>query len=92
MRSDADYKHRNDTNLRTIANLKTDVDTLKATIEDKNIEYQENKAENLALKDIADHRAMDISKLKNEVSVAVDQNSRNNESKKDLETQVNLCI
>eukprot|EP00331_Platyophrya_macrostoma_P019853 CAMPEP_0176468070 /NCGR_PEP_ID=MMETSP0127-20121128/38822_1 /TAXON_ID=938130 /ORGANISM="Platyophrya macrostoma, Strain WH" /LENGTH=401 /DNA_ID=CAMNT_0017861465 /DNA_START=27 /DNA_END=1232 /DNA_ORIENTATION=+ len=90
-RNDADYKHRNDTNLRTIANLKTDVDTLKATIEEKNIEYQENKAENLAIRDIAEHRASDISKLKNELSVAVDQNARNKEQKRDLETQLNLA-
>ena len=90
MKGESDYKHRNETNLRTIANLKTDIDTLKATIEEKTIQFQEDKAENLAIKDIADHRAQDIAKLKNEVAASVDQNNRNKEDKRDLETRVPL--
>jgi len=91
LRDESDHKHRNQTNLVLIANLKTDIDTLKATIEEKTIQFQEEKAENLAIKDIADHRAADIAKLKNELSVSVDQNNRNKEEKRDLETRFNLA-
>jgi len=86
IRGDSDYKARNDANLKTIANLKTDIDVLKSTIAEKNIEYQENKAENLAIKDIADHRAIDISKLKNELSGSIDQNNRLKDDKRALES------
>ena len=50
-----------------MANLKTDIDTLKAALSEKNIECQELKTENLALKDIAEHRALDINKLRDEL-------------------------
>lgn len=75
--------------MKVIANLKTDIDVLKSTLAEKNIEYQENKAENLAIKDIADHRALDISKLKNELSGSIDQNNRLKEDKRALESNVN---
>jgi hypothetical protein len=43
-----------------MANLKTDIDTLKAALSEKNIEYSELRTENLAIKDIAEHRGLDI--------------------------------
>lgn len=61
---------------------------MKSTIEEKSIEYQENKAENLAIRDIADNRAADISKLKAELGASVDQNNRAKEEKRDFESQV----
>jgi len=88
IRGDGDYKGRNDVNLKVIANLKTDIDVLKSTLAEKNIEYQENKAENLAIKDIADHRAIDISKLKNELSGSIDQNNRLKDDKRSLESNL----
>ena len=90
MRNESDYKYRNDTNLRTIANLKTDIDTLSSTIDEKGIEYQENKAENLAIKDISEQRSTDVSKLKNEVAHSIEQNNRLKEEKRDLESQAAL--
>lgn len=65
-RGEADFKARNEQNFRTIANLKTDIDTLKSTISETQIEYQELKAESAAIKDIAETRSMDISQLRNE--------------------------
>ena len=50
-----------------MANLKTDIDTLKAALSEKNIECSELRTENLAIKDIAEHRSLDIQKLKDEL-------------------------
>jgi chromosome segregation ATPase len=90
LRSESEYKTRNDLTLKTVANLRTDIDTLKANIAEKNIEYQELKHENLASKDIADHRVLDISKLKNELASALDVNSKLVEDKRTLDTQASL--
>jgi len=59
-----------------MANLKTDIDTLKAALSEKNIECSELRTENLAIKDIAEHRGLDIQKLKDELV------SQTNETKK----------
>ena len=76
--------------LKTIANLKTDIDTLKTSVTQKNIEYQELKGDNKAIKDIAERKIMDISKLKNELGSSLDFNSRIVDDKRTLETQVIL--
>jgi len=60
VRAEAEYKTRNDLTLKTIANLRTDVDTLKANIAEKHIEYQELSHENLAIKEIAEHKTRDL--------------------------------
>lgn len=78
-------------NFKTIANLKTDIDTLKSTIAENNIEYQELKAENLAIKDIAEHRSLDITKLKHELQDALDQHNILTDDRRNLETQVNIA-
>jgi len=90
LRGEIEYKNRNDLTLKTIANLKTDVDTLKSNISEKNIEYQELKSENIAIKDIAEHRIVDISKLKNELGSGLDLNSKLTDEKRTLETQLSL--
>ena len=76
--------------LKTIANLKTDIDTLKSNIAEKNIEFQELKAENFAIKDIADHRASDTNKLKSELGSSLDLNSKLTEEKRALDTQLSI--
>ena len=78
-------------NFKTIANLKTDIDTLKSTINETNIEYQELKAENLAIKDIAEHRSIDITKLKNELQDSIDQNNQLNDERRHVESQVSIA-
>ena len=60
----------------SMANLKTDIDTLKAALSEKNIECQELRTENLALKDIAEHRGLDINKLRDELVAAVNDGKR----------------
>ena len=71
-----------------MASLKTDIDTLKAALSEKNIECQELKTENLALKDIAEHRALDINKLRDELVHAMNENKKLDSQKKSVEDQV----
>jgi chromosome segregation ATPase len=88
IRSEADFKARNELNFKTIANLKTDIDTLKSSIAESNIEYQELRAENNAIKDISEQRTIDLSKLKNELQDAIAKNNILNEDRRALEIQV----
>jgi len=67
--------------MKIIANLRTDVDTLKSAITEKHIEVQELRAENMALKEIAEHRAIDISRLRNELNHLSENERRLNEEK-----------
>jgi chromosome segregation ATPase len=85
-RGEADFKTRNEHNFRTIANLKTDIDTLKSTISETNLEFQELKAENGAIKDIAETRSIDITKLNNELADVTQDNKILNEDVRNLST------
>jgi len=88
LRAEADFKSRNDINFKTIANLKTDIDTLKSNIAENNIEYQELKAENQAVKDIAEQRDISIRNIKNEIADALEQNDSLNQQRRNLETEL----
>lgn len=88
LRAESDFKSRNDINFKTIANLKTDIDTLKSNIAENNIEYQELKAENQAVKDIAEQRDISIRKIKNEIADALEQNDSLNQQRRNLETEL----
>lgn len=92
MRAEADFKSRNDLNFRTIANLKTDIDTLKSNIAEANIEYQELKAENQAVKDIADQRDITVKKLKSEINDALEQNDSLTQQRRVLDSEVRLLM
>ena len=71
--------------MRNMANLKTDIDTLKTALSDKNIECQELRTENLAFKDIAEHRSLDIHKLKEELTALLNENKKLETNKRMLE-------
>jgi len=88
LRAEVDFKSRNDLNFKTIANLKTDIDTLKSNIAESNIEYQELKAENQAVKDIAEQRDVSIKKLKLEVADALEQNDNLAQQRRALESDL----
>ena len=72
-RNDKENRLRNEQNIKTISNLKLDLNTLGSAIEDKNLEIRDFKAEIFALKDLADHRVLDINKLKAELNNALDE-------------------
>lgn len=71
--------------------MKTDIDTLKSNIAEANIEYQELKAENQAIKDIAEQRDINIKKLKHEVGDSLEQNDLLNQQRRTLESEVSIC-
>ena len=70
--------------------MKTDIDTLKSNIAEANIEYQELKAENQAIKDIAEQRDINIKKLKHEVGDSLEQNDLLNQQRRTLESEVSI--
>lgn len=72
--------------------MKTDIDTLKSNIAEANIEYQELKAENQAIKDIAEQRDINIKKLKHEVGDALEQNDLFNQQRRNLESEVSVLL
>lgn len=87
-RAEADFKTRNEQNFKTIANLKTDVDTLKSTIQENNLDYQELRAENAAVKDISESRSLEITKLKNELQDTLDDHAALNDAVRGVQAQV----
>ena len=64
---------------------------MKSTIQEHNIEYQELKAEGLAIKEIAEHRAMDATKLKAELQDILEENRALIDERRNLETQVSVA-
>lgn len=68
MRSEKEFKQRNEINLKTIASLKSEIDQIKAEMSNQNIDLQELKADNNALAEMAEHRDYEITRLKNELA------------------------
>ena len=60
--------------MHTIANLKTDIDTLKHNIGQANSEAQKLKSENFAVKDIAENKAIALTDLKREMNATIQIN------------------
>jgi hypothetical protein len=68
LRSELEQRQRLEGSNKTVANLRADIEHLKGTVTEKHLEAQELRAENMAVKEIGDHRALDISRLKNELN------------------------
>ncbi|CAK93525.1 unnamed protein product (macronuclear) [Paramecium tetraurelia] len=64
MRNEVEFRNRSDQTLKTIANLRNEIDNLKSQLTDKHIENQEMKAENLAFKEITEHRSQENQRVK----------------------------
>jgi len=90
-RGEADFKTRNTINFDTIANLRTDVDTLKATINDTKIEIQELRVENQSAKEAADQKTHEAQHYKAEVAQASDYNTNLSETKRRQEAELEIA-
>jgi len=90
-RVEGDNKGKLDYTFHTIANLRTDIDTLKFNISQANQELQKLRAENNALKEIAENKALTIGDLKNELSGAIDLNNRLRDDIRSLENSFNVA-
>ena len=84
-----DFKNRNGINFDTIANLRTDVDTLKRNIGDAKIDLQDLRVENSTVKDIAEQKSVEVQRFKNELGEANQQNESLADAKRRLELEVN---
>jgi chromosome segregation ATPase len=90
-RGESDFKTRNTINFDTIANLRTDVDTLKANIADTKIEIQDLRSENQTVKDVADQRGVEVQRLKAEVGSATEDNNNLSDNKRRLEAEMEIA-
>ncbi|CAD8105253.1 unnamed protein product [Paramecium sonneborni] len=88
MRNEVEYRNRSDQTLKTIANLRNEIDSLKSQITEKHIESQEMRAENLAFKEITDHRQQENSRVKNDLAQIQEANRKLYEDKLRLETEL----
>jgi len=87
-RQESEYEKRIDTHLQTIADLKTDIDSLKNNLFQKNIENQDLKAEKEAIKEVSDNKNKSISMLKNELANLSTENAYLRNENLDLKTHV----
>ena len=90
LRSENDNRGKIDYTLHAIANLKTDVDTLRHNINQANIEAQKLKSENIAVKDIADNKALGLADLKREMNTTIEINGNIRDDIRILNGQVIL--
>lgn len=88
LRNENDFRKRNEIQLETIANLKTDVDTLKSAINEKNIEIQELANENNSQKEMIDSKTLEISQLKTDINIQNENFARVNETIAKMENQL----
>lgn len=73
---DLEYRNRNEVNLKLIATLRTDVDALKSTISEKNIEIQAIRSEFFAVQENSEEKAMEIVRLKKELQLTKDRENQ----------------
>ena len=88
-RNDAEFKARNEANLKTIANLKSELENLKALARERNLELQELQNDNASLQELAEQKNFEISKIKKEISNGMDENNRLGEDTKRAQNQLN---
>ena len=69
-------KSRTEGNLRNNSNLNNELDALQSDFQERNLEIQELKADNVTLSDLSQHRSMEISKIKNELKNVSDKNHK----------------
>ncbi|CAD8190508.1 unnamed protein product [Paramecium octaurelia] len=88
MRNEVEFRNRSDQTLKTIANLRNEIDNLKSQLTDKHIENQEMKAENLAFKEITEHRSQENQRVKSDITLLQENNRKLYEEKLRLETEL----
>lgn len=69
-------------------NLRTDIDTMKATIADTKIELQDLKVENQTIKEIAEQKGQEAQHLRSDVAQATEENNGLEDTKRRQEAEV----
>lgn len=75
-------------NLKLIANLRTDVDTLKSTISEKNLEIQSLRSELLSVKGASDQKSIDNSKLRKELDIMAENEAINDTERSKMDEMI----
>jgi len=86
--NEREFKNRNELNLRTINNLKSDIDALKQELNVLSADAQDLRFDNQSINEIVNNRSSEIAQLKAELGDLSDNNSHLAMEKKDLETQI----
>ena len=88
LRNEVDLKSKNDHLNKNIAMLRVDNDNLKTQVMNRQLEQQETRAENIAIKEISDHRTADVLRHKNDLQQITENNRRLYEDKLKLEAEL----
>lgn len=70
-------------------NLRTDIDTMKATIADTKVEIQDLKIENQTVKDVAEQKGKDVERFRAAVNEASEENNLLSSTRRRIEAEVN---
>lgn len=85
--NEREFKSRNELNLRTINNLKSDIDSLKQELNVLSADAQDLRFDNQNINDIVGNRSAEVAQLKAELADLTDSNNRLTLEKRDLEAQ-----
>jgi len=86
--NEREFKNRNELNLRTINNLKADIDTLKQELNVLSADAQDLRYDNQSINEIITNKSAEVSQLKAELADLSDSNSHLAMERKDLEVQI----
>ena len=79
-------------NMKTINNLKGDIDSLKQELNVLNTDVQDIRLDNNGINEVINNRSSEIARLKAEITDLADNNNRIQYEKRDLEGQVRFCV
>lgn len=86
--NEREFKNRNELNLRTINNLKVDIDSLKQELNVLSADAQDLRYDNQSINEIITNKSAEVASLKAELADLSDSNSHLTMERKDLEVQI----
>jgi len=86
--NEREFKNRNELNLRTINNLKADIDSLKQELNVLSADAQDLRYDNQSINEIITNKSAEVASLKAELADLSDSNSHLTMERKDLEVQI----
>jgi len=86
--NEREFRNRNELNVRTINNLKSDIHNLKQEFHVISDDIQDLRLDNQSLNEVVDNKNRELSRLKDEVADLTDNNGQLTLERKDLENQI----
>jgi chromosome segregation ATPase len=87
VKSDQEYKSRTESHLKQIANLKTDLETLKNALNERNDEITALSADFQAMQDLAELKEKELARCKQDLGDALETRSQLSDERKSLDHQ-----